>query len=117
MVTTRSQNTRNSKVENERMERANDNERETSFPDILAREQMNEIDNNDLLNRQHNTERNMIDQRFNEMNRQIGELTNLVLALTQQISSNPREEKGLDAATSSANCRSDNVSFKNYYSS
>ena len=117
MVTTRSRITRNSKVENERMERANDNERETSFPDILAREQMNEIDNDDLLSRQHNTETNMIDQRVNEMNRQIGELTNPVLALTQQISSNHREENGLDAATSSANSRSENVSFKNFYSS
>ena len=72
MVTTRSQSTRNSKIESERMERASDNESETSFPDILSREHMNELDNDDLLNPQRDTERDVVDQRFYEMNRQIG---------------------------------------------
>ena len=52
---------------------------------------MTDLDKDNLFNSQHRNERNAIDQRFYEMNRQIGELTNLVLALTQQISSNPRE--------------------------
>ena len=42
------------------------------------------------------------------MNRQIGELTGLVLALTQQISSNPREGNGLNTVTTRTNSRSDN---------
>ena len=89
------------------MERASDNESESSFPDILSTEQMNELDNDDLLNRQDDTERDVIDRRFYEMNRQIGELTKLVLAPTQQISSNTRKKNGLNAALTSANSRSD----------
>ena len=87
--------------------RMNENESETSFPEILTREQMIEFDSHDILNRQNNTEMNVIDRRFNEMNRQMGELTDIVLALTQQISSNPREGNGLNAVTTSCNNRSD----------
>ena len=43
------------------------------------------------------------------MNRQIGELTNLVLALIHELSSNPRERNGLNMATTNANSRSDMV--------
>ena len=43
------------------------------------------------------------------MKRQIGELTDLVLALTQKISSNPREGNGLNTVTTSTNSRSDMV--------
>ena len=68
-----------------------DNESDVSFPEVLTREQMTDFDSNDILNRQNIAERNPIDQRFYEMNWQIGEVTDLVLALTQQISSNQRE--------------------------
>ena len=84
MVTTRSQSSRNFQTENINMDRTSDNESEASFPDILSREQMTELDSNNLLNDRNNIEKNMIDQRFYEMNRQIGELTALVLALTQR---------------------------------
>ena len=84
-----------------------DNESETSSPEVLTREQMIEFDSHDILNRRNNTERNVIDRRFNEMNRQIGELTDIVLALTQQISSNPREGNELNTVTTNANSRSD----------
>ena len=84
-----------------------DNESEASFPEVLTREQMTDLDNDELLNAQHRNEGNAIDQRFYEMNRQIGEPTNLVLALTQQISSNPREGNGPNVAATSANSRSD----------
>ena len=59
------------------------------------------------MNRQNIAERNPIDQRFYEMNRQIGEMTDLVLALTQQISSNQREGNELNTVTTNANSRSD----------
>ena len=49
----------------------------------------------------------MIDQRFYEMNRQIGDLTDLVLALIQQISSNPREGNRLNTVCTGTNSRSD----------
>ena len=89
------------------MDRTSDNESEASFPDVLSRDQMTELDSDNLLNDRNNIERNMIDQRFYEMNRQIVELTDLVLALTQQISSNHREGNGLNMAKSSANGHSD----------
>ena len=104
MVITRSQTRDNNTLESTRR---SDNEREASFPQALTREQMIEFDSNDILNRQNNTERNGTDQRFYEMNRQIGELTDLVSALTQQISSNPREGNGLNTVTTNTNSRSD----------
>ena len=82
MVVTRSQTYRNNISEKRRR---SDNESEASFPELLTREQMTDLDNDDLLNRRQSNERNTIDQRLYEMNRQIGELTNLILALTQQI--------------------------------
>ena len=88
-----------------------DNESGVSFPELLTGEQMTDFDSNDMMNRQNNTatERNVIDQRFHEMNRQIGESTDLVLALTQQISSNHREGNELNALTTGTNSRSDMV--------
>ena len=106
MVNTRSQNCDKNTLESTRM---SDNESETSFPEVLTREQMIKFDSHDILNRKNNTERTVIDRRFNEINRQIGELTDLVLALTQQISSNPREGKELNTVTTNANSRSDMV--------
>ena len=84
-----------------------DNESDASFPEVLTREQMTDFDSNDILNRQNIAERNPFDQRFYEMNRQITELTNLVLALAQQISSNQREGNELNTVTTNANSRSD----------
>ena len=109
MVTTRSQSNRIREVDNRVMDRSSDNESETSFPDILFRDQMAELDTDDLLNRQPNTDGDSIDQRFNEINRQIGDLINIVLTLTQQLSSNNREGNRLNVATTSANSRSDMV--------
>ena len=86
-----------------------DNESDASFPEVLTREQMTEFESNDVLSRQNVMERNPYDQRFND--RQIGEITDLVLALTQQISSNPREGNGLHVVTTSTNGRSDTFLF------
>ena len=105
MVATQSQTIR--KILSEGRD-TSDNKSEASFPEVLTKRQMTDLDNVDLFNSQHRNERNAIDQRFYEMNRQIGELTKLVLALTQQISSNPRERSGLNVAKTSANRRSDN---------
>ena len=89
MVATQSQTIRNNLSEGRD---TSDNESEAIFPEVLTKGQMTDLDNDDLFNSQHRNERNAIDQRFYEMNRQIGEITNLVLALIQQISSNPREK-------------------------
>ena len=110
MVTTRSQSYRIKEVDNSAMDRSSDNEIEASFLDILSRDQMTELDTEDLLNRQRNTDGYSIDQRFNEINIQIGDLTNIVLTLTQQFFSNNREGNRLNVATTSANSRSDRLS-------
>ena len=85
------------------------NESDVSFPEVLTRKQMSDFDSNDILNRQSIPERNPSDQRFYEMNREIGELTDLVLALTQQISSNQRERNELNTVTNNANSRFENI--------
>ena len=107
MVITRSQSNQNREIEIETMDRSSDNESETSFPDVLSREQIADLDFDDLLNRRRNNGNYSIDQRFNEINRQIGDLTNIVLTLTQQFTSVNGEGNRLNTAASSANSRSD----------
>ena len=106
MVLTRSQGRNNNTSERVRM---SDNESDTSFPEVLTREQMSSFDSNDILSQQNDTERNMIDRRLYEMNKQIGELTELVLALTQQVSSNLRDRNRLDTVTNVTSSRYDMV--------
>ena len=90
------------------MEQISDNESECSFPNTLSRNQMNEFENGDLINVVHNSNLNPIDQRFIEMNRQISDLTNIVLALTEKISSSTAERSGLSTVTNTNVARSDN---------
>ena len=73
-----------------RPDRHSDTESESSVPEVLTREQINEFDNGNLLDFSGESERQAVNQRFTEMNRQISELTNLVLALTEKISSNEK---------------------------
>ena len=49
MVTTRSQSNRNRELNIETMDRSSDNESESSFPDILSRDQIADLDSDDLL--------------------------------------------------------------------
>ena len=48
-----------------------------------------------------------IDQRFSSMNRQINELTGLVLALTEKLSSSHGEGNDQNTVTSKTSARSD----------
>ena len=74
------------------MERYSDSESETSVLYLLSRDQIDEFDNGNLNNRRRNNEQSSIDQGFLDMKRQIGELNNLVLAMTKK--SSLRIEKG-----------------------
>ena len=107
MVITRSQSNQNREIEIETMDRSSDNESETSFPHVLSREQIADLDSDDLLNRRRNNDNYSFDQRFNEINRQIGDLTNIVLTLTQQFTSVNGEGNRLNTAVSKANSRCD----------
>ena len=109
MVTTRSQSSQNRQVETENMDRSSDNESESSFPDPLSRDQIVDLDSDDVLTRHQNSNNYSIDQRFNEINRQIGDLTNIVLTLTNQFASVNGEGNRLNTATTSDNSRSDMV--------
>ena len=91
MVNTRPRNVDNYAACSSGMEQISDNESECSFPNTLSRNQMNEFENGDLINVVHNSNLNPIDQHFIEMNRQISDLTNFVLALTEKISSSTAE--------------------------
>ena len=51
------------------------------------------------------------ERRFNEMNRQIGELTSLVRTLTERISSSNREENGNNSPRSRSTSHSDTHCF------
>ena len=107
MVITRSQSSQNRQVETENMDRSSDNESEASFPELLSRDQMVDLDSDDVLTRRQNSNSYSIDQRFNEINRQIGDLTNIVLTLTNQFASVNGEGNRLNPATTSTGGRSD----------
>ena len=109
MVTTRSQSNQNRQTENGTMNRSSDSESETSFPDVLSRDQIADLDSEDVLTRRQNNNNYDIDHRFNEINRQIGDLTDIVLSLTNQLASVNGEGNRLNAVTTNTNSRSDNT--------
>ena len=105
MVTKRSQTFRDNQIEPNEMDRHSDTESECSIPEVLTREQIIEFIDGDVLNYQNNSGRDSVNQRFSDMNRQINELTNLVLALTEKISSSNREGNELNNVSSSHDAR------------
>ena len=107
MVNTRSQNVDSYAACSNGMEQNSDNESEYSFPNTLSRNQINEFENGDLINVRQNSSLNSVDQRFMEMNKQISELTNIVLALTEKISSPTTECSGLNTVINTNVTRSD----------
>ena len=97
MVNTRSHNVDSYAACSSRMEQTSD---------TLSRNQMNEFDNGDILNSRNNSDSNTVDQRFMEMHRQISDLTRIVLALTEKISSSTSERNGLNTVTNTNVTRS-----------
>ena len=109
MVNTRSQNVDSYAACSSGMEQNSDNESEYSFPNTLSRNQMNEFENGDLINVRQNSSSNSVDQRFMEMNKKISELTNIVLALTEKISTPTTECSGLNTVINTNVTRSANL--------
>ena len=60
-----------------------------------------------VLDHERDRERSRIEQRFNEKNRQIVQLTSLVRTLTEKVSSNNREENDRDVLKSESSSHSD----------
>ena len=90
-----------------RDDRISDTESECSIPDLLSRDQINELDDGNLIQTDRSSDHMSIDQRFSSMNRQITELTGLVLALTEKLSSNHGEGNDRNAASDKTCPRSD----------
>ena len=115
MVNTRSRTAKNTHSNMNGTDRYSDAESESSVPEVLTREQMNEFDDGNLLDYGDESEHHTVNQRFNEMNKQISELTSLVLALTEKISSNDkasssnREGNNLNTVSIGHDTRSDNM--------
>ena len=68
-------------------------------PDVLTREQLHEFDIGDFLDNRNDIERRTVNQSFSEMNKQITELLNLVLVLTEKISFTNREGNDLNTVS------------------
>ena len=117
MVNTRSQNVDSYAACSSGMEQNSDNESEYSFPNTLSRNQINDFENGDLINDRQNSSSNSVDQRFMEMNKQISELTNIVLALTEKISSPTTECGGLNTVINTNVTRSDTGSLWDFATS
>ena len=92
------------------MEDFSDSESNTSFPDLNSRNYNLEINDGNPIDHERDHEKIRIEQRFMEMNRQFGELTNLVKTLTEKITSNPREVNGLKTLFTTTEARSDSKS-------
>ena len=89
MVNTRAQALQNNYNKQDETNDYDDNSSDISLPEFDTR--TFELENN--VNNFSEQERVRIERRFNEMNRQIGELTSLVRTLADRISSSNREEK------------------------
>ena len=112
MVNTRSQTARNTSSNMNGTDRYSDTESEGRVPEVLTRDQMREFDNGNLLhsrNERNQTERLTVNQRFSEMNKQIIELTNLVLVLTEKLFSSNREGNDLNTVSIGHETSSDMV--------
>ena len=92
--------------------RVSDSESECSIPDLLTREQIDELDNENLIHSEQHSDQMTIDQRFPSMNRQINELTGLVLALTEKLSSSHGEGNDQNTVIDNTNARSDSTREK-----
>ena len=95
-----------------RNDRLSDTESECSVPDLLSRDQIDELDRGNLIRTEQPSEQMTIDQRFSNMNKQISELTGLVLALTEKLSSNPGEGNNQNTASDKTCARSDSFSAR-----
>ena len=90
-------------------DRSSDTESECSVPEVLSRDQIDELDDGNLIRTDNNSEQRSIDQRFSDMNKQISDLTRLVFALTEKLFSNIGEGNSHSTASDKACARSDSV--------
>ena len=90
-------------------DRSSDTESECSVPEVLSRDQIDELDNGNFIRTDNNLEQRSIDQRFSDMNEQFSDLAGLVLALTEKLSSNVGEGNSQSTASDKTCACSDNI--------
>ena len=106
MVNTRSRYNRKSRIEQPEIDRHSDEDDDMSVADHYIENNFNDDIENDVRSIEKDHEKHRIEQRFLEMNRQIGELTSIVRALTDKIT-NSREDNGRDVLSPETSTRSD----------
>ena len=94
MVITRAQSTINNQTSNTNIDYYSDNDSDISFPVFSSQNVNIRIDSQQMAECERDHERVLIQERFKDMNRQIGELTAPVLTLTEKLSSGNREKNG-----------------------
>ena len=109
MVYTRSRTVKNTSSGMDGNDQYSYNESECSVPEVFYRDQIADLDSGNLISTESSSEQRTIDQRFIEMNRQINDLTGLVLALTEKITSNVGEGNGIISVSDKNGTRSDMV--------
>ena len=91
MVITRCQSTTNNRTARMDMEKYSDNDSVVSLPTFNSRNYNVEINGEQMIKHERDHKRIRLEQRFNNMNRQIGEPTFVIRTLTEKISSSNRE--------------------------
>ena len=104
---TRSQVLRENRVEQSEDDRFSDNDDNVSVADHFRENFFGQNDEETMRSMEREHERLRIEQRFIDMNRQIEELTSIVRALNEQISTS-KEENHHDVLNSETSTRSDN---------
>ena len=110
MVNTRSRFNRENRIEQSGTSRYSDDEDNMSVADHFGENILETETENDMREIERDHENHRFEQRFLEMNRQIGELTSIVKALTDRLS-NSREENNRDVLNSETSARSDRFCF------
>ena len=106
MVNTRSIYNRESRFEQTEIDRHSGEDDDMSVVDHYAENNFSNDTENDVRSIERDHEKHRIKQRFLETNRQIGELTSIVRALTDKIT-NSREENSRDVLNPETSTRSD----------
>ena len=99
MIITRAQSASNNQANKTKTNNYSDNESDISLPGFESQNVIVRTDNGRMAECGRDHERVRIEQRFNDMNRLIGELTTLVLNLTEKLSSGIREREWLKCST------------------
>ena len=108
MIITRAQSASNNQANHTFMDEYSANDSDISLPGFSLQNINARNNNQQMIDCERDHERLRIEQGFNDMNRQIGELTSLVRALTEKIASSNRKENDTNTQRFRTPSHSDN---------